>query len=94
MIVANLKTIQEFQRNGADATEFLSRLLKVDHASASDSYREMTTSMIADAVPSKEGIRALLEAGKMSGAIRSKASPDSGIGLSLLREARRQLGLK
>ena len=94
MIAANLKTIQEFQRNCADAIEFLSRLLKVDRASASDSYLEMTTSMIADGVSSKEGIRVLLETGKMSGAIRSEASPDSGIGLSLLREARRQLGLK
>ena len=92
--MASLKTIQEFQRNGADATEFLSRLLKVDHASASDSYLEMTSSMIADGVPSKEGIRALLEAGKMSGAIRSEASPDSGIDLSLLREARWELELK
>jgi hypothetical protein len=32
MIVANLKTIQEFQRNGADATEFFSRLMKVGSA--------------------------------------------------------------
>ena len=94
MIVANLKTIQEFQRNGADAIDFLSQLLKVDRASASDSYREMTTSMIVNGVPSKEGIQALLEAGKMSGAIRGEASPDSGIDLSLLREAHRDLGLK
>jgi hypothetical protein len=88
MIVANLKTIQEFQRNSGDAIEFLSRLLKVDRTSASDSYREMTTSMIADGVPSKRGIP-----GKMSGAIRSEASPDSGIDLTLLQEARRELDL-
>jgi len=46
--------------------------------------------MISDGTPSKEGIRALLEAGKMSGAIRSEASPDSGIDLTLLREAQRE----
>ena len=94
MIVANLKTIQEFQRDGADATDFLSQLLKIDRAGAAESYREMTASMIANGVPSKEGIQALLEAGKMSGAIRGEAGPDSGIDLSLLREAHRELGLK
>ena len=94
MIVANLKTIQEFQRNGPDAIDFLIQLLKVDRTNASDSYREMTASMIANGVPSKEGIQALLEAGKMSGAVRGEASPDSAIDLSLLREAHRELGLK
>jgi ABC-type nitrate/sulfonate/bicarbonate transport system substrate-binding protein len=75
MIVANLKTIQEFQRNGADATDFLSQLLKVDRASASDSYREMTTSMIANGVPSKEASRRCLRPAKCPAPSGARQAP-------------------
>jgi ABC-type nitrate/sulfonate/bicarbonate transport system substrate-binding protein len=94
MVVATLRTIQEFNRNAADATEFLSRLLKINRNDASESYRELTASFVTNGMPSKEGIHALLEAGKMSGAVRNETNPDSTMDLTLLREAHRELGLK
>jgi ABC-type nitrate/sulfonate/bicarbonate transport system substrate-binding protein len=94
MVVATLKTIQDFQRNTAEATDFLSRLLKINRGDAAESYREMTASFVINGVPSPQGIQALLEAGKMSGAVRSETNPDSTMDLTLVREAHRELSLK
>ena len=94
MVIATLRTIQDFQRKQADATDFLSRLLKIDRSDATESYREMTGSFVSNGVPRKDGIQALLDAGKMSGAVRSEANPDTTMDLTLLGEAHRELGLK
>jgi ABC-type nitrate/sulfonate/bicarbonate transport system substrate-binding protein len=94
MITATLKTIQDLRRNPGEATSFLRQLLKVEHSDAAESYAEMAASIIPDGVPSNSGIQALMEAGKMSGAIRGDVKPDSAMDLSLLKEVQRELGLK
>jgi NitT/TauT family transport system substrate-binding protein len=94
MIRASLHTMQAARETRAEAIAFWSQTLKLDTARATAMFDEIPKTMSPNGLLSDNGLQALLEAGRLFGAVQGNVDPDRGLDMTLLRQTLKEMGIK
>lgn len=94
MMRATFNTMRLARESSAEAISFWSRQFKVDSAQAALMFEEIPKTLSPNGILSKEGLQALIEAGRVFGAVQGNVETERGLDATLLREVLKELGSK
>lgn len=94
MMRATLNTMRAARESRSEAIAFWSRQLKVDTVQAALMFDEIPKTLSSNGILSKNGLQALIEAGRLFGAVQGNVETDRGLDVTLLREVLQEIGNK